>query len=99
MRASCSSKTFGRVAHPFILNFLSHFEVWVPRPWRVAHPFIWIFLSHFEMWVPRPCAFCKGGYHCRWYHGPRARRTPPHLRRPSPALYHLLLLSPKTETP
>src|SRR6202140_4453932 len=48
-----------------------------------------------EPWVPRPCAFCKGGWGCCLYHFVcHAARPASHLRRPSPALYHLLVLPP-----
>jgi len=47
-----------------------------------------------KLWVPRPCVFGKGGYLCCRYHGIcHAQRLASHLRRASPALYHLLLLS------
>ncbi len=50
--------------------------------------------SHTGTWVPRPCVFCKGGTRCCLYHFVcHAQRTASHLRRRSPALYHLFLLS------
>ena len=43
-----------------------------------------------ELWVPRPCVFCNGGY--EYHEICHAHRAASHLRRSSPALYHLLVL-------
>jgi REP element-mobilizing transposase RayT len=60
---------------------------------RVAHLPL-LFLPVPEPWVPRPCAVCKGGRRCcLYYFVYHAARPASQLRRPSPALYHLLLLS------
>ena len=57
----------------------------------VAGPFQ-LFFPVPERWVPRPCIFCKGGRRCCLYHFVgHAQRLASHLRRPSPALYYLLV--------
>ncbi len=43
--------------------------------------------------MPRPCVLCKGGTRCCLYYFVCAQRLASHLRRASPALYHLLVLS------
>ncbi len=43
--------------------------------------------------MPRPCVFCKGGWrYCLYYFACHAARFASHLRRSSPALYHLFVL-------
>ena len=61
--------------------------------WRVAHPFGFSF-PYRNLGAPSlrfvqgrvPLLLVALGFHARW--------TAPHLRRSSPALYHLFLLSP-----
>jgi len=61
---------------------------------RVAQASLF-FLPVPEPWVPRPCVLCKGGRRCcLYYFGCHATRLASNLRRPSPALYHLLVLLP-----
>src|SRR5579864_9023157 len=67
---------------------------------RVAHPSACLLiLSQSGTWVPHPCVLCKGGQRCCLYHRFHAERTASHLRRASPALYHLLLLSAIAPSP
>ena len=63
---------------------------------RVAQPFR-LFSFPIRKWVPRPCVLCKGGWQWRLYDELcHAKRLASYLRRASPALYHLFVLSPIT---
>src|SRR6266568_1981431 len=58
-------------------------------------PCFCLFLPVPERRVPRPCVVCKGGMRCCLYYVLcHAARPASHLRRPSPALYHLFVLPP-----
>ncbi len=60
---------------------------------RVARLFVFS-LPVPELWVPRACVVCKGGWRCcRYYVLRHATRLASDLRRSSPALYYLLVLS------
>ncbi len=84
-------------AHPFAKDAKGWGTRCAGDPWGNQKPgapgrSVPTLLSRYGTAGARPCIFCKGGRRCCLYHFVgHAQRLASHLRRPSPALYYLLV--------